>query len=67
MYQLNEISLWTEHHQELLREVEGDRLAKQLRASRPKKDRATGSRRQSSAVRRAAAVWSRTSVPFFRA
>ena len=67
MYQLNEISLWNEHHQDLLREVEGDRLAKQLRASRPKQDRATGSGRQSAALRRAAAVWSRTSVPFFRA
>ncbi len=67
MYQLNEISLWNEHHQDLLREVEGDRLAKQLRASRPKRDRATRNGRQSSALRRAAAVWSRTSVPFFRA
>ncbi len=67
MYQLNEIYLWNQHHHELLREAEGARLAKRLRASRPKMDRGTGKGRQTSTLGRVAAVWSRTSVPFFRA
>ena len=65
MYQLNEIYLSNEHHNELLREAEVERLAKRLRASRPKRERETG--RQSSRLGRVATVWSRTSVPFFRA
>jgi hypothetical protein len=65
MYQLNEIYLWNQHHHELLREAEGERLANQLRARRPKRDRGNG--RQTSTLRRAAALWSRTSAPFFRA
>ena len=67
MYQLNDTYLWTQHHNDLLREAQVERLAKQLRASRPKRERETGNGRQSSAIRRAAAVWSRTSVPFLRA
>ena len=67
MYQLNDIHLWNEHHRGLLREAEGERLANLLRVSRPKRDRATGSGRQTSTLHRVAAVWSRTSVPFFRA
>ena len=66
MYQLNEIYLH-QHHRELLREAEEERLAKRLRASRPKMDRGTGRGRQTSTLGRVAAVWSRTSVPFFRA
>ena len=66
MYQLDEIYLWKEHHHELLHEAEGERLAKRLGASRPKSDRAPGNGRQTSALRRAAAVWDRTSLPFFR-
>lgn len=67
MYQLNEPHLWSQHHHELLKEARTERLARQLRASRQKSDRGTGSGRQSSAFHRAAAVWSRTAVPFFRA
>ena len=67
MYQLNDIYLWDQHRHELLREAESERLANQVRASRPKGGRGTGNGRQTSTLRRAAAVWSRTSVPFFRA
>jgi hypothetical protein len=67
MYQLNETNLWNQHHHDLLREAQDERLARQLRASRRKRDRGTGNGWQSSALRRTAAVWSRTSVPFFRA
>ncbi len=65
MYQLNESHLWSQHHHELLQEAQREHLARQLRAGRQKSDRGSG--RQSSAFRRAAAVWSRTAVPFFRA
>ncbi len=67
MYQLNEIYLWDEHHRELLRDAENERLASRLRPSRPKTDRGTGKRRHTSTLGRVATVWGRTSVPFFRA
>ena len=67
MYQLNEIYLRDQHHREMLREAENERLAKRLRASRPKVGRGTGRGLHTSALGRVAAVWSRTSVPFFRA
>ena len=67
MYQLNEIYLWDQHHRELLRDAETERLASRLRPSRPKMDRGTGKGRHTSTLGRVAAVWSRTSVSFFRA
>jgi hypothetical protein len=36
MYQLNSFDLWHQRRDELLREVEGERLARGLRATRPK-------------------------------
>ena len=66
MYRLNEIDLWRERHRELLREAESGRIARRLRATRPKRDRRTTNGGQLSTLRRAATLWSRTSVPFFR-
>jgi hypothetical protein len=37
MYQMTDPGLWREHRRELLREAEVERLARQLRARRPKK------------------------------
>ena len=37
MYQPNEIEMWRQHRDELVREAEGERLARQLRAARPSK------------------------------
>jgi Ca2+-binding RTX toxin-like protein len=37
MYQLNGIEIWREHSRELLREAEDNRLARRLKAGRPKK------------------------------
>ena len=66
MYRLNGIDLWNQHHHELLREAAGQRFANQLRAARPKRDRRIRNGGQVSTLRRASALWSRTSVPFFR-
>ncbi len=67
MYQLNEIDLWHERSHELLREAENGRLARRLRALRSKRAPRTTNGHQSSPLRRAAALWGRTSVPFLRA
>ena len=37
MYQPNEIEMWRQRRDELVREAEGARLARQLRAARPSK------------------------------
>jgi hypothetical protein len=37
MYQPNEIEMWRQHRDELVREAEDQRLARQLRAARPSK------------------------------
>jgi hypothetical protein len=67
MYRLNEIDLWREGSHELLLEAENERLARRLRA--PRSERAPRSTHGSriSPLRRATALWNRTSVPFFRA
>ncbi len=67
MYQLNEIDLWHERSRELLREAENGRLARRLRAPRSKGSHRTTNGGRISPLRRAAALWGRTSVPFFRA
>jgi hypothetical protein len=67
MYQLNEIDLWGERSHELLREAENERLARQLRAPRSERAYRTTHGRGISPLRRAAALWGRTGVPFFRA
>jgi len=52
MYQPNEIEIWREHSRELLREARDNRLARLLRAERPKRRRASfmGSMRRRSAL-----------------
>ena len=67
MYQLDEIYLWEQHHRELLRDAENERLARRLRPSHRKTDRGTGKRTHTSTLGRVAAMLGRTSVPFFRA
>ena len=37
MYRMNEMDLWTQRHNELVREAENGRLARRLRAARPKR------------------------------
>ena len=37
MYQMNELELWNQRRHELLREAEGEHLARRMRATRPKK------------------------------
>jgi hypothetical protein len=37
MYRLNEMELWNQRRHELARETEGGRLARRLRAARPKR------------------------------
>jgi hypothetical protein len=65
MYQLNEIDLWRERHQELRRETENERLARRLRVTQ--RAPRTTNVGQISPLRRAAGLWGRTSIPFFRA
>jgi hypothetical protein len=67
MYQMNDLELWHQRRDELLREVEVDRLARRHRATRPKGGSRTANGRQIATLRRAMALWGRTSVPFFRA
>jgi hypothetical protein len=67
MYQLNEIDLWRERSHELLREAENERLARRLRAPRSERASRTTHVQRISPLRRATALWGRTSVPFFRA
>ena len=38
MYQMNDIEMMREHHQALLREAEGNRLARRLKGVRPKRE-----------------------------
>ena len=37
MYQMNDTEMMREHRQALLKEAEGDRLARQLKGARPKR------------------------------
>ena len=37
MYQMNELDLWRQHRDDLLREAEGVRLVRRLKAARPKR------------------------------
>lgn len=37
MYQMNEMELWSQRRRELARETESGRLARRLRAARPKR------------------------------
>lgn len=43
MYQMNDIEMWREHRNELLREAEERRLGRRLRAERPKRSSGIGS------------------------
>jgi len=38
MYQLNDIEMMREHRQALLKEAESDRLSRQLKGGRPKRE-----------------------------
>ena len=38
MYQMNDIEMMREHHQALLREAEGNRLARRLKGVHPKRE-----------------------------
>jgi hypothetical protein len=67
MYQLNAMDLWRERSNELLREAENNRLARRLKAPRPKSASRATNGRQLAKLRRATALWGRTGVPFFRA
>jgi hypothetical protein len=51
----------------LLKEAENAHLARQLRAARRMGAPEKGSDRRMAGLRRAIALWGRTSVPFFRA
>ena len=37
MYQMNDIDLWRQHHEDLLREAEEGRLVRRLKAARAKR------------------------------
>jgi urease accessory protein UreF len=67
MYQINPTEMFRERQLALLREAEERRLARRLRASRPRRSSRTESRRIGAGFRRAIASWERTSIPFFRA
>jgi hypothetical protein len=67
MYQMNDLELWHQRRDELLRDAEGERLARRVRARHPKGASRTANGRHIATLRRARALWGRTSVPFFRA
>jgi hypothetical protein len=67
MYQMDSFEMWRERSHGLLREAEKDRLARRLRAARPKRASRSTNRGQIAKLRRATALWGRLSVPFFRA
>jgi hypothetical protein len=43
---VNELELWHRHHQELIREADNKRLARQLRQEHPRRASRPGSRRR---------------------
>lgn len=44
MHDLNELELWRQHHDELLREAENARLARRVQMAAPKRSQRFGSR-----------------------
>jgi hypothetical protein len=67
MYQMNDLEMWHERSHDLLRDAEEARVARRLRSARPQGvSRTTYGPRFAGGLRRATALWGRTSVPFFR-
>jgi hypothetical protein len=66
MYQMNDLEMWHERSHDLLREAEKARVVRRLRSARPREVSRTTHGRRFAGLRRAAALWGRTSVPFFR-
>jgi hypothetical protein len=67
MYLLNPTELYYERHELLLQEARDARLARRQRAARRKGNSRIRTRRSTEFLRRASALWGRTSVPFFGA
>ena len=63
MHQTNPTEMFRERQLTLLREVENRRLARRLRKARSKG--CPRSERRMADVKRAIALWGRTSIPFF--
>jgi hypothetical protein len=66
MYQINDLEMWHERSHDLLQDAEKARVARRLRSARPQGDSRTTYGRRFAGLRRATALWGRTSVPFFR-
>jgi hypothetical protein len=65
MYQTNPTEMFRERQLALLREADGRRLARRLRAARSKEH--PQSEQRMAGFQRAIALWGRTSTPFFSA
>ena len=66
MYQINDLEMWHERSDDLLREAEKARVARRLHSARPQDVSRTTYGLRFAGLRRAAALWGWTSVPFFR-